>query len=143
MGCSTPLWNCVRSEFLWFIWRAHNSVIFQSAAPVLTMLKHDLFFQLKEATTARKKEIHRRKDFLRKGKHACKNIEVFHHQRWEEEMEDEMLSLREQDKKLTEHILEVTNLYSNVEKDEAAVHPQRFPRPCTCHIFPMHSLVIH
>lgn len=35
------------------------------------MLKHDLFFQLKATNSARKKEIHKRRDFLRKGKHAC------------------------------------------------------------------------
>lgn len=131
VGCSTPLWNCVRSEFLWFIWRSRNASIFQSDQPILTMLKQDLFFQLKASTTERKKEVHRRKDFLRKGKHACRNQEIFHqkenilYHRWDEEMEEELLSLREKDKKLTEHILEVTKVYFLVEKDEASIHPQR------------------
>lgn len=142
--------NSVRAEFMWFIWRVRNAAVFHSVPPVLTILKSDLFFQMKEENASRKKELRRRKDFLRKGKHACKNIEVFHHrdgilyQRWEEELEDEIINLRAKDQQLIDQILEVTNLYTDVEKDEETVYPQRFPRPCVCHTFPcIHTLVIH
>lgn len=104
---------------------------------------------MRNASTKRKKELHQRRDFLRKSKHACKNSEVMHkedtiiYHRWAVELDQEVHNLREKDRKLTEHILELANIYDKVNLDDAAVHPHRPPRLCNCTSYQcIHSLVI-
>lgn len=104
---------------------------------------------MKNAMMTRKKELHKRREFLRKGKHARNNMEVLHradnilYHQWDEELDHDIQALREKDRTLIEHILEVTNIYNKVDEDEVSVYPNRPPRPCICDVYPcLHTLVI-
>ena len=114
----------------------------------LETLCSDLY-QKKNDFTERKEELWKQREFLRKGKHACIHLETLHtsesiiYNRWAEELDSEVLDIREKDKKLTKHTLKLTDVYRQIEADEQQTHPNRSPRGCQCTFFPcIHSIVV-
>lgn len=79
---------------------------------------------------------------MKKGKAASCNLGICNerdriiYRLWEEDIKQEESELLEKDRKLVEHIIEVTSIYQAIKEDDMDMHPNRANRTLHPHVSP-------
>lgn len=64
VGCSTNMWNIIRSNFLWHIWLQRNAAIFESQPPNLTDFINTLMTQVRRGLEKSQRELKDKLDLI-------------------------------------------------------------------------------